>query len=41
MDLNKCVLRGVLNESSVVEAQMWMGRLFQRVGVAIEKARFP
>ena len=41
MDLNKCVLRGVLNESSVVEARMWTGRLFQRVGVAIEKVHFP
>ena len=31
VDLNKCVLRAVLNESSVVEARMWMGRLIQRV----------
>ena len=42
MDLNKCVFRAVLNESNVVEARMWTGRLFQRVGVAnIEKERFP
>ena len=41
MDLNKCVLRAVLNESSEDEARILTRRLFQRVGVAIEKDLFP
>ena len=40
MDLNKWVLSSVLNESSVVEARMWTGRLFGHDRSISEKVIF-